>query len=217
MNRKAFCIILGICLACLVMALMETVFQPGYVIKSAVKAALFLGTALYLGSLRSLLRREGLGTAAALGAGIYGVILAAFLLFRSFIDLEAIAAGLLGKEGIRRENFLWAALYISIVNSGLEELLFRGLGYLELRRHTPESFAMVFSAAAFAAYHIAILDGWFSWWMYALCMLGLFLGGLIFNFLDRRGSILPGWLAHAAANLAINTIGAMMYGFVPIP
>ena len=76
---------------------------------------------------------------------------------------------------------------------------------------------MVASAAAFAAYHIAILDGWFSWWMYALCMLGLFLGGLIFNFLDRRGSILPGWLAHAAANLAINTIGAMMYGFVPVP
>lgn len=217
MNRKAFCIILGICLACLVMALMETVFQPGYVVKSAVKAALFLGTALYLGSPRSLLRREGLGTAAALGAGIYGVILAAFLLFRPFIDLEAIASGLLGKEGIRRENFLWAALYISIVNSGLEELLFRGLGYLELRKSASEPFAMVVSAAAFAAYHIAILDGWFSWWMYALCMLGLFLGGLIFNFLDRRGSILPGWLAHAAANLAINTIGAMMYGFVPVP
>ena len=217
MNRKAFCIILGICLACLVMALMETVFQPGYVVKSAVKAALFLGTVLYLGSLRGLLRREGLGTAAALGAGIYGVILGAFLLFRSFIDLDAIAAGLLGKEGIRRENFLWAALYISIVNSGLEELLFRGLGYLELRKFASESFAMVVSAAAFAAYHIAILDGWFSWWMYALCMLGLFLGGLIFNFLDRRGSILPGWLAHAAANLAINTIGAMMYGFVPVP
>lgn len=217
MNRKAFCIILGICLACLVMALMETVFQPGYVIKSAVKAALFLGTVLYLGNLRGLLRREGLATAAALGAGIYGVILAAFLLFRSFIDLEAIAADLLGKEGIRRENFLWAALYISIVNSGLEELLFRGFGYLELRKFASESFAMVASAAAFAAYHIAILDGWFSWWMCALCMLGLFLGGLIFNFLDRRGSILPGWLAHAAANLAINTIGAMMYGFVPVP
>ena len=217
MNRKAFCIILGICLACLVMALMETVFQPGYVIKSAVKAALFLGTVLYLGSLRGLLRREGLGTAAALGAGIYGVILAAFLLFRSFIDLDAIAAGLLGKEGISRENFLWAALYISVVNSGLEELLFRGLGYLELRKFASEPFAMVASAAAFAAYHIAILDGWFSWWMYALCMLGLFLGGLIFNLLDRRGSILPGWLAHAAANLAINTIGAMMYGFVPVP
>ena len=214
MNRKAFCIILGICLACLVMALMETVFQPGYVIKSAVKAALFLGTVLYLGSLRGLRRREGRGAAAALGAGIYGVILAAFLLFRSFIDLEAIAAGLLGKEGIRRENFLWAALYISIVNSGLEELLFRGLGYLALRKHTSEAFAMVFSAGAFAVYHAAILDGWFSWWVYGLCMLGLFLGGLIFNALDRKGGILPSWLAHAGANLAINTIGLMMFGLI---
>jgi len=121
----------------------------------------------------------------------------------------------LGKEGIRRENFLWVALYISVVNSLLEELLFRGLGYLELRKYTPEPFAMVFSAAAFAAYHIAILDGWLNWWVYGLCMLGLFLGGLIFNFLDRRGGILPSWLAHAGANLAINIIGLLMFGLVP--
>ena len=74
---------------------------------------------------------------------------------------------------------------------------------------------MVFSAAAFAAYHVAILDGWFSWWVYGLCMLGLFLGGLIFNYLDRRGSLLPSWLAHAGANLAINTVGLIMFGILP--
>ena len=73
---------------------------------------------------------------------------------------------------------------------------------------------MGFSAAAFAAYHVAILDGWFTWWVYGLCMLGLFLGGLIFNFLDRNGSLLPSWLAHAGANLAINTVGCIMFGLL---
>ena len=213
MKRKAFSILFAVALACAFMALVETVIRPGYLVKSCIKWTLFLG--LSFGSLRGNLRQEGLGLGLCLGGGIFAIILAAFFLFRDFIDLGAIAEGLLGKEGISRENFLWVALYISICNSFLEELLFRGLGYLALRKHTSEAFAMVFSAAAFAVYHAAILDGWFSWWVYGLCMLGLFVGGLIFNALDRRGGILPSWLAHAGANLAINTIGLMMFGMIP--
>ena len=213
MKRKALYIIFAVILACGIMALVETVLQPGYFVKSCIKWTLFPG--LSFGSLRGSLRREGLGLGLCLGGGIFAVILASFFLFRNFIDLGAIADGLLGKEGISRENFLWVALYISICNSFLEELLFRGLGYLALRKHTSEAFAMVFSAGAFAVYHAAILDGWFSWWVYGLCMLGLFLGGLIFNALDRKGGILPSWLAHAGANLAINTIGLMMFGMIP--
>ena len=208
-------ILCTIVLICLSMAFVEAVLQPGYAVKSAIKLLLFAAAVCALGDVRCWFRREGLGLGLLLGGGIFAVILLAFLLFRPFLDLDAIAAGLLGKEGISRENFLWVALYISIFNSLLEELLFRGLGYLELRRHAPVGFAMVFSAAAFAAYHVAILDGWFSWWVYGLCMLGLFVGGLIFNFLDRRGSLLPSWLAHAGANLAINTVGLIMFGLLP--
>ena len=213
MKRKALSIIFAMVLACAVMALVETVIRPGYLVKSCIKWVLFLG--LSIGSLRGSLRREGRGLGRCLGGGIFAVILAAFFLFRDFIDLGTIADGLLGKEGISRENFLWVALYISICNSFLEELLFRGLGYLALRKHSSEGFAMVFSAAAFAVYHAAILDGWFSWWVYGLCMLGLFVGGPIFNALDRRGGILPSWLAHAGANLAINYICLMMFGLIP--
>ena len=208
-------ILCTIVLICLSMAFVESVLQPGYAVKSAIKLLLFAAAVCSLGDVRRWFRREGLGLGLLLGGGIFAVILLAFFLFRPFLDLDAIAAGLLGKEGISRENFLWVALYISIFNSLLEELLFRGLGYLELRRHAPEGFAMVFSAAAFAAYHVAILDGWFSWWVYGLCMLGLFVGGLIFNFLDRRGSLLPSWLAHAGANLAINTVGLIMFDILP--
>ena len=208
-------IILSVVLLCLAMAFLEAVIQPGYASKSAIKLLLFAAAVCALGDVRRWFRREGLVLGLLLGCGIFAVILLVFFLFRPFLDLDAIAAGLLGKEGISRENFLWVALYISIFNSLLEELLFRGLGYLELRRHAPEGFAMIFSAAAFAAYHVAILDGWFTWWVYGLCMLGLFLGGLIFNYLDRNGSLLPSLLAHAGANLAINTVGLIMFGLLP--
>lgn len=211
-TRRILCTIVLICLS---MAFVEAVLQPGYAVKSAIKLLLFAAAVCTLGDVRRWFRREGLELGLLLGGGIFAVILLAFFLFRPFLDLDAIAAGLLGKEGVSRENFLWVALYISIFNSLLEELLFRGLGYLQLRRHAPEGFSMVFSAAAFAAYHVAILDGWFSWWVYGLCMLGLFVGGLIFNFLDRKGSLLPSWLAHAGANLAINTVGLIMFDILP--
>lgn len=211
-TQRILCTIVLICLS---MAFVEAVLQPGYAVKSAIKLLLFAAAVCALGDVRRWFRREGLGLGLLLGGGIFAVILLAFFLFRPFLDLDAIAAGLLGKEGISRENFLWVALYISIVNSLLEELLFRGLGWLQLRKHTSEGFAMIFSAAAFAAYHVAILDGWFTWWVYGLCMLGLFVGGLIFSFLDRRGSLLPSWLAHAGANLAINTVGLIMFGLLP--
>ena len=214
MNRNAIRILISILLFCLVMALVERVIQPGYAVKSIIKLTLCLVMTGTLCGFRGILRREGLGTGLALGGLIYAVILAAFLLFRRFIDLDSIAAGMLYKEGISRENFLWVALYISVVNSLMEELTFRRIAFIQLRCYLPENWAMVFSALTFAGYHVAILTGWFNWFVYGLCLLGLFLGGVIFNFLDRKGSVLPSWLAHASANLAINTIGLIMYGLI---
>lgn len=219
MKKQALALLSGVVLACIAMAFVETVLQPGYLIKSAIKVTLFAGSALlyalaFREDLCPLFRPKSLPLALGLGVGIYLFLLAAFFLFRPFIDLDAIAAGLMKKENISPQNFLLVAGYISIVNSLLEELLFRGLAFVTLGRHTPDRFAGMFSAAAFAAYHVAILSGWFSWWIYGLCLAGLFVGGLIFNALDRRGSILPSWIAHAAANLAINTIGLMMFGLL---
>ena len=214
MKRKAIKIGLGIFLACVLLAVLERIIQPGYWVKSASKILIFAAVIFSCGGCRDILGRKGLVGGVVLGGMIYGIVLGAFLLFRSFIDLGTIAQGLLDKEGVARENFLWVALYISIVNSFLEELLFRGVAFLELRKYIPERAAMVLSALAFAAYHVAMLSGWFTWWVYGLCLLGLFLGGVIFNLLDRRGSILPSWMAHAGANLAINTIGLMMYGMI---
>jgi hypothetical protein len=46
-------------------------------------------------------------------------------------------------------------------------------------------------------------------------MIGLFVGGLIFDKLnEKNGNILSSWLVHMMANLAINTIGLMMFGIL---
>ncbi len=219
MKSRKWYLILSVVVCCGVMAWVEVCWRPGYFWKSCVKVLLFLGAAFgyglrFPGELGELFRPRGLGLALGLGGGIFAVILGAFFLFRPWLDLAGIGEKLLGKEGVSRENFLAVALYISLCNSLLEELLFRGLGFVLLRKAAGVQFAGLFSALAFAVYHAGILDGWMNWWMYGLCMAGLFLGGLIFNFLDRRGSLFPSWVAHGAANLAINTIGLLMFNFL---
>lgn len=221
MKRQAIWILGISVLACTAMALVDILWPLGYVTRAGIKILLLSGGMLLYrcvigerGLLRRLFAPQGLGLALLLGVGVFGVVLGAYFLFRSFIDLDGIAAGLLANAQVSADNFLWVALYISVVNSLLEELFFRGFGYLTLRRHWDERLAGIFSAAAFALYHVSIIRGWFSWWIYGLCMAGLFIGGLLFNALDRRGSIYPSWLVHGAANLAINTIGLMMFGMV---
>lgn len=221
MKKQTRWIIATVITACTLMALVDVLWQPGYGLRAAVKLALFGGgLGLYaLGcgegaAVRELFSPRSLNAALLLGAGVFAVILLAWFLFRGFIDLEAIAAGLLAGQQVTAGNFLWVALYISVVNSLLEEVFFRGLAFSLLRRHWGEAPAALFSAAAFALYHVSIIGAWFSWWVFALCMAGLLIGGLIFCALDRRGSILPSWLTHAAANLAINTIGMVMFGIL---
>ncbi len=207
-------------LCCAAMAIMETVIRPGYGLKSLSKA-IFFGCSIALYGLMcrnkcigSLFKRTNLRRALVLSIGVYVLVLGGFWLLRPFIDLNMISQNLAGKEKITSENYLFAALYIVICNSFLEELFFRGLAYLTLQKYWPKSAAQLFSAAAFSLYHVFILRGWFSPWLFFMALSGLFIAGLLFNDLDREGSIFPSWMVHASANLAINTVGLIMFEMI---
>lgn len=220
MTRQARFILISVPLACIAMAFVETVLCPGYWVKALIRILLFGGAiaayALRFRSreLRSLFHGASLRSALLLAMGAFCVLLGGFALLRPFIDLTAIAAGLGAGQNITADNFPLVALYICVVNSLLEELFFRGFSFLILRRHLNPTAACLFSAAAFSLYHVSILSGWFSLWLFCLLLGGLFLCGLLFNWLDRRGSLWPSWLLHASANAAINTIGLWMFGLL---
>ncbi len=219
MKHQKSAVLLTVLLCCAAMAVVEGVLRPGYAAKSAIKVALFGGSvALYAlksrdPAVREMFSRTSMKQALLLSLGVYGFLLGSYWILRSLIDLGTISRGLMEKENITAGNFLFVALYISVCNSFLEELFFRGFAYLTLRRHWQEMPARIFSAAAFAVYHVFILQGWFSVWIFVLALTGLFVAGLLFNYLDRKGSLFPSWLVHASANLAINTVGLMMFGF----
>lgn len=157
--------------------------------------------------------RTSLNISAALALGVFLFLTVGYMLLAPWLDLSAIPEKL-RLSGITAETFPAVALFITVCNSFLEEFFFRGFAFLTLRRQAGEGFACVFSGLAFAAYHVSIMDGWFHPIWFALFLAGLAVGGMLFNFLDRKGGIWCGWLVHAAANLAINLIGMRMFAIL---
>ena len=93
----------------------------------------------------------------------------------------------------------------------MEEFFFRRFVFTNLKQHSGRKLAYIFSAAAFSLYHVAMMIGWFSPALFLLVMVGLVIGGMIFNWLNEKlDTIYCSWLTHMFANFAINTIGFML-------
>lgn len=209
---------------CVVMAVADGALKTGYFIKSGVKIIVFLALPLVYSfidkelMIKPLLRfdKRGVLPTLILAIAVYAVILGGYLLLRDVFDFSGVTKSLTKNLGIHGQNFVFVSLYISFVNSLLEEFFFRGFAFLTLKRVSTRKFAYLFSSAAFAIYHVAIMVGWFSPAVFVIIMAGLFAGGLIFNYLNEKsGTIYPSWLVHMFANFAINTVGFMLFGIIP--
>jgi membrane protease YdiL (CAAX protease family) len=204
------------------MAIVDGIIQPHYALKSLIKAFLFLGGphiySLYHkdGKWLSIFkfRKKGMLISLMLGLMVYVVIILAYFLFKKIFDFSNITNSIT-KNGITAKNFFYVSLYISFANSLLEEFFFRGFAFWSLKRMSTRKWPYMFSSIAFAAYHIAIMIGWFSIMEYALIMAGLFAGAMIFNYLNEKlDCIYPSWFVHMFANFAINTIGMILFGII---
>ena len=97
----------------------------------------------------------------------------------------------------------------------MEEFFFRGFAFLTLKGVSSRRFAYFFSSGIFSLYHIAMMIGWFSPLVFIIVITGLFVGGLLFDYLNEKtGTIYPSWLVHMFANFAINTIGFILFGII---
>ena len=223
MNKQGAIIIGIVVVCCALMGVVDAIIQPVYWIKSACKVVLFLVLPTVFALLnkdvdiKSLFmpNRKGLKLAFCLCVPLYILILGAYLLLKDVFDFSAVTGALTGNIGVGKNNFIFVAIYISFVNSLLEEFFFRGFSFLTLKKYVSKRVAHIFSAFVFALYHIAMMTGWFSVWVFAITLAGLFAGGFIFNYLDEKSdNIYTSWLVHMFANFAINTIGFMLFGII---
>ena len=210
-------IVAAVLVGCGVMGYVDGVVRPGYVAKSLIKLVLFIALPLLcarVDELRALFHssRRGVWNAVLFGIAVYVLIVGAYFGLRGVFDFSALTGELTAQTGVTRGNFLFVALYISFANSLLEEFFFRGFAFLTLRRFASRRFAYGFSALSFAAYHLAMMRGWFSVWVTLLALLGLTAGGLLFDRVDEpEENILRSWLVHMCANFATNPVGFLLF------
>lgn len=225
MNKKKCFIymVMLILVGCAGMAYVDAVLSPTYFVKSVIKIILFVGIPFIFAGLNQditikevfRIEKKNLVLPVVLGISVYAVIMLAYKIIGPYFDFSNVTVALADNYGVTKENFIPVALYISFVNSLLEEFYFRGFAFITLKKLTRRRFAYMFSAAAFSFYHIAIMSSWFNVFLFLLLIVSLFVAGLLFNWLnEKRNTIYTSWLVHMCANFATNTIGFILFGII---
>ena len=214
-GKEKIGIIVSVIICCIIMALAETVIEPAYIIKSAMKAAVFLLLPLITLKILKIkvfegnfaLNKKDIIKLLALGLLIYGAIIGVFFLTRNVFDYSALVDSQMADQKITGGSFIWIALYISFGNSFLEEFLFRFIAFIKLSEHISKKFAYIFSSVMFAVYHIAMIGASFPLPLLLLALFALTVGGFIFDLVDsKNGNIYYSWFIHMFADFAIMTI-----------
>ncbi len=221
-KKKSYIMVLLVIVFCAIMAIVD-VLKADYFLKSAIKLIVFLALPMLYALFDKNIKiiplfkpnKKGIKLALSLCIPLYVIIVGGYFLLKDVFDFSNITGTLTSNIGVEKQNFLWVSLYISFINSLLEEFFFRGFAFMTLKRVSSRRFAYIFSAAVFAIYHVAMMIGWFSMSVFLIVLAGLFVGGLIFNYLNEKGkSIYPSWFLHMFANFAINTIGFILFGII---
>lgn len=216
MKKKNIIVVISALFSCILMAIVDGIIMPGYIIKSIVKIITFLVIPFVCSRIfkdihfKELfkIQKKGIGIALILGLIVYGIILGGYYIIKDIFDFSSIAKNLTSQTGVDKNNFIYVAIYISLVNSMMEEFFFRGFVFKNLSNKV---FAYVFSSGIFALYHIAMMIGWFNIPVFVLVMAGLIIGGILFNFLNEKfNTVYVSWTVHMFANFAINTIGVIL-------
>lgn len=222
-NKKSVYIMASVFGFSIIADLIDAVIKPNYFVKIPIKLVLFLALPVIFfivnkkefGEFKKLFvfKKRGILKSFLLGIAVYAVIMAAYFLLRGVIDFSKVTSSLTDGMGITADNFIYVSLYISLMNSFLEEFFFRGYGFIMLKKYANRKFAYIFSSCVFAVYHIGMLIGMFGAGALLLLLFGLIAGGCIFNFLNEKNeNIYSSWFVHMFANFAINTIGMILFG-----
>ncbi len=140
--------------------------------------------------------------------GIFG-----YFILRPIVDTDTLVGGLLDR-GITVDNIIWSVLYLSFINSFIEEFFFRGFifnAFLKINRKT----AYIVSSLLFSFYHVLVMFAIFNVLMGILALIGLTIVGLALAYINRTNkSIINSWVVHIFADLGVCSIG--IYWFLII-
>lgn len=203
------------------MGIVDAVIQPAYHIKSIIKMILFISIPILYNYKNNetfeffKFEKKNLLKSFILATGVFVLILGSYFTASEIFDFSSITRSLNDNIGVNSNNLIYVTTYIALVNSLLEEFFFRGFAFFSLKKVKSRKFSYIFSSTMFAFYHIAIMIGWFDWLLFMIVLIVLFVGGLIFIYVNEKNkNIYSSWLVHMFANFAINLIGFILFGII---
>ena len=214
-QKKSLWLIIMVIICCIAMAVIEVLIEPAYFVKSVLKILFFLFIPIVFLKFQKEkvfadsfgLNKKSVVRLSALGIIIYAIIMLAYLLTKGIFSYPALVNSLSTDQNVAQNSFIWVALYISFCNSLLEEFLFRFVAFIKLSEYTTKNIAYIFSSCLFALYHVAMIGTSFPFPLLILALVGLAIGGAIFNYVDDKSkSIYNSWIIHMFADFAIMTI-----------
>ena len=150
-----------------------------------------------------------------LGVFAFIIIIISYIVMNQYIDSAQLILEFQEKYKINNSNIISYSIYLVFVNSFLEEFFFRGFIFLNIKKLGLKKTAYLTSSLLFAVYHIANFKNWFHVGVFIIALLGLFIGGCIFNYLDdKQETFLNSWFVHICADLAIVLIGLNIFEII---
>lgn len=154
-------------------------------------------------------RRGGFVVAGVSGLVISAIIVAAYFGFGArVIDPEGVRT-MAAENGIGTISayFAAAAGWI-LVNSVLEEYVYRWFIFRQFEALVAGPVAAVASALCFTLHHVIAMRAQFDWTITAIASFGVFVGGLVWSWMYLKyRSVWPGYLSHALVDVAVFAIG----------
>ena len=149
---------------------------------------------------------------AGLGLGISVIIFGAYLLLgERVIDPETLRTAA-NANGIGRPIlYLPFVAYLTLVNSLLEEYVWRWFVFRQCERLVGGWMAVICSAAFFTIHHVIALKAQTGWTTTLLASSGVFIGGAVWSWCYLKyNSIWPGYVSHIIVDATIFVIGWLL-------
>lgn len=157
----------------------------------------------------SPMRKGGVGVGLGSGALIAIAIVASYHLFGERLIDPATVREMAAKNNFdRKEVYLGLVIYLSFVNSLIEEYVWRWFVFIKCERLLKRWLAVIAAGVFFTIHHVLALAAQFGWEVTALASLGVFIGGATWSacYLRYR-SVWPGYISHICADLAVFWVG----------
>jgi membrane protease YdiL (CAAX protease family) len=136
------------------------------------------------------------------------IVLGTWLLGGFRVDAAPLAAAAENMGLASPGRFLAGALAWILLNSLVEEYVYRWFILRQCELLMAPRLAIVASAAVFTAHHVIAVSRYLETWFSLLASASVFVGGLVWAWLwQRYRSVWPCWISHILADLVVFAIG----------